>query len=78
MGSGEPPRSYTAPDGVRRLRRQIKIELVPDHLQARVRRYLPYVQKAARICEVEPELILAVIHTEPSIPVPYPPQALWA
>jgi membrane-bound lytic murein transglycosylase C len=62
--SGEPPHSYTAPDGVRRMRKQIKLEFVPDHLQARVRQYLPYVQKAARIYEVAPELILAVIQTE--------------
>ncbi len=62
--SGEPPQRYTAPDGVRRLRKQIKIELVPDHLQTRVRLYLPYVQKAARIYEVAPELILAVMQTE--------------
>lgn len=62
--SGEPPQSYTAPDGVRRMRKQIKLEFVPDHLQARVRQYLPYVQKAARIYEVAPELILAVIETE--------------
>ncbi len=62
--SGEPPQSYTAPDGVRRLRKRIKIELVPDHLKTRVRQYLPYVQKAARVYEVEPELILAVIQTE--------------
>ncbi|MGW8320599.1 MAG: transglycosylase SLT domain-containing protein [Thermodesulfobacteriota bacterium] len=62
--SGEPPRSYTAPDGVRRMRKEIKLEFVPDHLQARVRQYLPYVQKAARIYEVAPELILAVIETE--------------
>ncbi len=62
--SGEPPHRYTAPDGVRRMRKQIKLEFVPDHLQARVRQYLPYVQKAARIYEVAPELILAVIQTE--------------
>lgn len=62
--SGEPPESYTGPDGVRRMRKQIKLEFVPDHLQARVRQYLPYVQKAARIYEVAPELILAVIETE--------------
>ncbi len=62
--SGEPPESYTAPDGVRRLRKQIKIELVPDHLKTRVRQYLPYVEKASRIYEVAPELILAVIQTE--------------
>jgi|GEM_PF-2911890 len=62
--SGEPPQNYTAPDGVRRLRKQIKLEFVPDHLQTRVRQYLPYVQRAARIYEVAPELILAVIQTE--------------
>jgi len=62
--SGAPPQSYTAPDGVRRMRKEIKLEFVPDHLQARVRQYLPYVQKAARIYEVAPELILAVIETE--------------
>ena len=62
--SGKPPLSYTAPDGVRRLRKQIRLDLVPDHLQTRVRQYLPYVQKAARIYEVAPELILAVIQTE--------------
>ncbi len=62
--SGEPPRSYRAPDGVRRLRKRIKIELVPNHLQTRVSRYLPYVEKASRIYEVDPGLILAVIHTE--------------
>jgi membrane-bound lytic murein transglycosylase C len=62
--SGAPPRSYTAPDGVRRMCKEIKLEFVPDHLQARVRQYLPYVQRAARIYEVAPELILAVIETE--------------
>jgi membrane-bound lytic murein transglycosylase C len=62
--SGKPPQSYTAPDGVRRLRKRIRLELVPDHLKTRVRQYLPYVQKAARIYEVSPELILAVIQTE--------------
>jgi membrane-bound lytic murein transglycosylase C len=62
--SGEPPRSYTAPDGVRRFRKQIRIELVPDHLQARVRLYMPHIQRAARMYEVEPHLLLAVIETE--------------
>jgi membrane-bound lytic murein transglycosylase C len=62
--SGEPAQSYTAPDGIRRLRKQIRIELVPDHLQARVRLYMSHIQKAARMYEVEPQLILAVIETE--------------
>jgi membrane-bound lytic murein transglycosylase C len=62
--SGEPVQRYVAPDGVRRLRREIRIEFVPDHLQTRVRRVLPHVQRAARIYEVAPELILAVIQTE--------------
>ena len=43
---------------------QIRIDLIPDHLQTRVRLYLPYVEKASRIYEVAPELILAVIQTE--------------
>lgn len=64
--SGEPAETYTAPDGVQRLRKEVRIELVPDHLQARVSQYLPYVQKASRIYEVSPELILAVIQAESS------------
>jgi len=64
--SGEPAETYTAPDGVRRMRKEVRIELVPDHLQTRVRQYLPYVQENSRIYEVAPELILAVIQTESS------------
>ena len=59
-----PARRYVAPDGVRRLRKEIRIEFMPDHLQTRVQRVLPHVQRAARIYEVAPELILAVIQTE--------------
>jgi len=62
--SGEPAQRYVAPDGVKRLRREIRVEFVPDHLQTRVRRVLPHVRRAARIYEVAPELILAVIQTE--------------
>jgi hypothetical protein len=62
--SGELAQRYVAPDGVKRLRREIRVEFMPDHLQTRVRRVLPHVQRAARIYEVAPELILAVIQTE--------------
>jgi membrane-bound lytic murein transglycosylase C len=60
----DPGQKYVAPDGVRRLRKEIRIDLMPDHLQTRVRQVLPHVERAARIYEVAPELILAVIQTE--------------
>lgn len=62
--SGEPPERYVAPDGVKRLRKEIRIDLMPDHLRTRVGKVLPHVQRAASVYEVAPELLLAVIQTE--------------
>ena len=62
--SGEPPERYVAPDGVKRLRKEIRIDLMPEHLRTRVRKVLPHVQRAASVYEVAPELLLAVIQTE--------------
>ena len=49
---------------MRLLRKRIRLDLDPDHLQTRARQYLPYIRKAARVYEVAPELLLAVTQTE--------------
>ncbi|MFP4165381.1 MAG: murein transglycosylase domain-containing protein [Chitinispirillaceae bacterium] len=40
--------------------------LAPDHIQSRMKPYLPLVRKYSKHYDLEPELVLAIIHTESS------------
>jgi len=51
-------------DGVERVKVGINLKLVPNHLAKRAKRYLPEVKKQAAKHQVDPALILAVMHTE--------------
>ena len=51
-------------DGVKRRVYTAQIELVPHHIRIRAGKYLPLVDKYARINNLDPRLVLAVIHTE--------------
>lgn len=51
-------------DGVKRRVAKISLPLAPDHLKVRAERYLDMVRKNSEEYQLDPELILAVIHTE--------------
>ena len=51
-------------DGIVRQKYQVKITMVPDHLQKRVERYFPSISVASREQKIDPALVLAVIHSE--------------
>lgn len=53
-----------ASDGRRQVRYSTRIELAPEHLKVRANRYMPYVMENARRFNLDPRLIMAVIHTE--------------
>jgi len=55
---------YVSRDGLERLRFAVQIDLVPEHLQIRARKYLPDVMKNSRRFNIKPQLILALMHTE--------------
>ncbi len=56
----------TGKDGVKRKRVSVTLDMVPDHVQRRARRVLPLVRKEAERLQVDPALVLAVIHSESS------------
>lgn len=51
-------------DGEARLRAKVTIEMVPDHLQVRAKQVRGKVEEAARKYDLDPALLMAVIHTE--------------
>ncbi len=53
-----------ARDGVQRKKFTVRIDLVPDHLRVRAQKYLPIIKQNADRYQVDPKLILAIIHTE--------------
>ena len=57
-------KEFRAKDGIVRIKYKTKLQMVPDHLKKRAERYLPLVKKNAARFSVNPQLILAVIHTE--------------
>ncbi len=62
--SAPPAQAFIAPDGVKRLRKELRVELMPDNLQTRAQQHLPLVEAVARTYNLPPELIMAIIHTE--------------
>lgn len=51
-------------DGKKRVKVQVKIQMVPDHLKIRAEKYLGDVKKYAKRYDLEVPLVLAVIQTE--------------
>lgn len=58
------PNPILSPDGVKRRRYRAEMHLAPDHVPIRALQYLPIVLKSAQRFRLQPELVMAVIHTE--------------
>lgn len=58
------PTSILGKDGKKRLRFSVRLSLVPDHLKIRAEKYREPVQVNAVRFSLNPQLIMAVIHTE--------------
>ncbi len=55
---------YKAKDGLERQKLTVNLNLVPNHIQVRAEKFIDPVHVQAQKMKIEPELILAVIHTE--------------
>ncbi|MCK4389866.1 MAG: transglycosylase SLT domain-containing protein [Desulfobacterales bacterium] len=55
---------YKAKDGVERIKIKARINLVPQHIRIRAEKYLKPVNEQSLRFQIEPQLILAIIHTE--------------
>ncbi len=55
---------YTAKDGKKRVKYSIKVDMVPDHIQVRAKRYRDEVTKQAKRFNIRPSIAFAVMHTE--------------
>ena len=53
-----------AQDGKPRLKVTVTVPLVPDHLKIRAKRYESQIAAAAKLNELDPALVYAIIHTE--------------
>ncbi len=51
-------------DGVSRYRYKVQLNLIPDHIKIRAEKYIPQVMEYSKKYQVDPALVLAVIHTE--------------
>ena len=51
-------------DGMPRYKVSVPVKLIPNHTQVRAKRYVPQVSQEAKRFGLQPELIMAVIHTE--------------
>lgn len=58
------PAPYIAKDGTRKTRYSVSIEMVPGHIDIRARQFLPLVVSNANRFNLDPKLIMAIIHTE--------------
>ena len=59
-------RPYTAPTGENLQRMTINIPFRKDHLRIRAQRVAPFVQRYCRKYNINPKLVMAIIHTESS------------
>ncbi|MGE0083677.1 MAG: transglycosylase SLT domain-containing protein [Desulfococcaceae bacterium] len=57
-------RAYVARDGVKRVRMEASIPLVPNHIEVRAKQYLGIVRSYARKFQLDISLIMAMIHAE--------------
>ncbi len=55
---------YTAKDGKKRVKYSIKVDMVPDHIKVRAKRYREEVTKQAKRFNIRPSIAFAVMHTE--------------
>ncbi|MBN2298793.1 MAG: transglycosylase SLT domain-containing protein [Deltaproteobacteria bacterium] len=55
---------FKAKDGIERQKLTVNFSLVPNHVQVRAKKFIDPVHVHATKMDIEPELILAVIHTE--------------
>ncbi len=51
-------------DGMPRYKVSVQVKLIPNHTEVRAKRYVPQVGQEAKRFGLQPELIMAVIHTE--------------
>jgi membrane-bound lytic murein transglycosylase C len=58
------PQPYTAKDGSQKVRYSVSIDMVPDHIDIRARQYVALVAANAQRFNLDPKLVLAIIHTE--------------
>jgi membrane-bound lytic murein transglycosylase C len=58
--------TVTGEDGEKRVKASVEIDLVSDHTEERARKYLDKVKSQADRFDVEPDVLLAVMHTESS------------
>lgn len=58
------PEPVQGADGVTRLKVGVTLKMVPDHIERRAARFLPRVKEEAGKRDVDPALVLAVMHTE--------------
>ena len=58
------PKPYVAHDGRSRRKYAVQMDLVPEHIRVRAQGYIPAVTANAKRFRLNPQLIMAVIHTE--------------
>ncbi len=54
----------TLPDGSKKLKYTITLDMAPDHLKVRIDRYLPMIREICAKHDIVPSVILAIIQTE--------------
>ncbi len=54
----------TLPDGSKKLKYTVTLDMTPDHLKVRIDRYLPMIREICAKHDIAPSVILAVIQTE--------------
>lgn len=57
-------RPYVGGDGVKRVKMETTIELVPNHIEVRARQYAGIVRNCAHRFQLDPSVIMAMIHAE--------------
>lgn len=58
------PAPYYSKDGTKRRKFSVQVKMVPEHIRIRAEKYLPIVRKNASRFNLNPQLVLAIIHTE--------------
>ena len=58
------PSPYITQDGSRKTRYSVSIDMVPKHIDIRAKQFLPLVASNATRFNLDPKLIMAIIHTE--------------
>ncbi|KAF5430174.1 membrane-bound lytic murein transglycosylase C [Candidatus Methanophagaceae archaeon] len=58
------PSTFQSADGIKRRKYSVTISMVPNHIRVRAEKYLPFVRKNAARFRLNPQLILAIMHTE--------------